>query len=301
MDTKYEMIEYSKDLATSITGLSAYELDVLLTIAYTFKQDFRNSQPNINEDLKIEINPIDVKDILKRNGNPDNKRLDKAISNIFDTKFYFKKDGYTVVHHFFKKMMFTKNYKKIILVLDKEYIPLFFYLTGNFTRHSILIFNSLSGKYSKKIYQLIMSYKDLRSWKMLADEFRGFLEVTDKYSWANITSRCIKPAIKEILEKTDIVDIQIEKNRRYRQVHSVVITWKFKGDKEITEVEIVKEEIRNIQPLTETEILLFDTISTVFPDDFKKPQFPENSDIYILKIREQIKKYKEIKEMVKGE
>ena len=146
-----------------------------------------------------------------------------------------------------------------------------------------------------------MSYKDLRSWKMLADEFRGFLEVTDKYSWANITSRCIKPAIKEILEKTDIIDIEVEKKKKYRQVHSITIKWKFKGDEEISEAEVAKEEIRNIQPLSDTEILLFDTISKLFPDDFSKPLVPENSDIYVYQVREQITKYKKMMKTIKGE
>ena len=289
---EYELIEYSKDLATSVSGLSSYEMDVLLTIAYTFKQSIKNFMPDTSNDLEINVNPLEVKEVLKKSGNVSNARLRKAIENLFDTKYFFKKDSYIEAHHIFKKMRFTEDCKNIYLVLNKEYIPIFFHLSGNFTQHSILIFNSLKGKYSKKIYQLIMSYKDLRSWRMTAKDFKLFLEITEKYTWTNINARCIKPALKELIEKTDIAEFKIDKIKNRKIVTDVIITWRFKGEK-IEEEPIIETKQEFFEPLTATEINLFNILNKMSPKEYPKPMSEKGSYMYTAQIRTLLKQYNE--------
>lgn len=289
----YEMVEYSKEFATVTAGLDAYELDILLILTYMARQKVRNNEVDTNDDLKIALSSKELKKILRYTGSANPKRMEKVIKKLFDTKYYFRKDNYIIAHHIFEELRFSLDKDEVILVLKKKYINLLFKLSGNFTQHKILEFNSLKGKYSKRIYQIIMSYKDFKSWELDVDIFRMILEIPKSYGWGDI-DKCLKPVFKEFKEKTDIKNFKMEKIKSGRAITKVKFTWNFNDKEEVEEVkeEMIEDlELKNVGELTESEINLFNLLRQFAPDKYPMDDVKEGTDLYTFKVKMYLERY----------
>lgn len=235
---KYEMVEYSKDVATSINEFSAYELDVFLCLVYVSRTMLDHKKVSETENLKLELPASMVKKFLT---GTHNSRVKKAIENIFDTKVYLKDDKYTKVRHLFEGLDYSTDYKTIDFELKKEYIKLFYNLSGNFTQHKIKEFTSLKSRYAKRIYQIIMSYKNLYKWQFDAIEFRKILDIPDSYGWSDIDVKLIRKIKVELQNNTNISDISLVKEKSGRNITKVTLKWKFSNPEVLEETDFIEE------------------------------------------------------------
>lgn len=235
---KYEMVEYSKDVATSINEFSAYELDVFLCLVYVSRTLLDHKKVSETENLKLELPASMVKKFLT---GTHNSRVKKAIENIFDTKVYLKDDKYTKVRHLFEGLDYSTDYKTIDFELKKEYIKLFYNLSGNFTQHKIKEFTSLKSRYAKRIYQIIMSYKNLYKWQFDAIEFRKILDIPDSYGWSDIDVKLIRKIKVELQNNTNISDISLVKEKSGRNITKVTLKWKFSNPEVLEETDFIEE------------------------------------------------------------
>lgn len=237
-DLKYEMVEYSKDVATSINEFSAYELDVFLCLVYVSRSMLDHRKVSETENLKLELPASMVKKFLT---GAHNSRVKKAIENIFDTKVYLKDDKYTKVRHLFEGLDYSSDYKTIDFELKKEYIKLFYNLSGNFTQHKIKEFTSLKSRYAKRIYQIIMSYKNLYKWEFDAIEFRKILDIPDSYGWSDIDVKLMRKIKVELQNNTNISDISLIKEKSGRNITKVTLKWKFSNPEVLEETDFLEE------------------------------------------------------------
>lgn len=237
-DLKYEMVEYSKDIATSINEFSAYELDVFLCLVYVSRSMLDHRKVSETENLKLELPASMVKKFLT---GAHNSRIKKAIENIFDTKVYLKDDKYTKVRHLFEGLDYSSDYKTIDFELKKEYIKLFYNLSGNFTQHKIKEFTSLKSRYAKRIYQIIMSYKNLYKWEFDAIEFRKILDIPDSYGWSDIDVKLMRKIKVELQNNTNISDISLIKEKSGRNITKVTLKWKFSNPEVLEETDFIEE------------------------------------------------------------
>ena len=252
------IVEYSKDFATSMNDYSAYEMDLVLTLAYSARKKVTDHMNvAVDKDLELELSSQTIKKLLQ--GNISMKRLTESLDKIFDTKIYFEEDEYNVCEHIFDKLCFSKDNKKIIFVLKKKYIHLFFNLTGNFTQHELLEFASLKGKYAKKIYQIVMSYKTLKKKEYSGEFFRTFLSIPESYRWTDVDTKVIA-VVKKEFEKTNIINLELTKEKVGRDVSKVILTW------DIKEPEIIKEEPKK-KPKKEVKKEEIEDIKIVEPED----------------------------------
>lgn len=235
---KHEMVEYSKDVATSINEFSAYELDVFLCLVYVSRSMLDHRKVSETENLKLELPASMVKKFLT---GAHNSRVKKAIENIFDTKVYLKDDKYTKVRHLFEGLDYSADYKTIDFELKKEYIKLFYNLSGNFTQHKIKEFTSLKSRYAKRIYQIIMSYKNLYKWEFDAVEFRKILDIPDSYGWSDIDVKLMRKIKVELQNNTNISDISLIKEKSGRNITKVTLKWKFSNPEVLEETDFIEE------------------------------------------------------------
>ncbi|WP_298066825.1 replication initiation protein [uncultured Cetobacterium sp.] len=235
---KHEMVEYSKDVATSINEFSAYELDVFLCLVYVSRSMLDHRKVSETENLKLELPASMVKKFLT---GAHNSRVKKAIENIFDTKVYLKDDKYTKVRHLFEGLDYSADYKTIDFELKKEYIKLFYNLSGNFTQHKIKEFTSLKSRYAKRIYQIIMSYKNLYKWEFDAIEFRKILDIPDSYGWSDIDVKLMRKIKVELQNNTNISDISLIKEKSGRNITKVTLKWKFSNPEVLEEIDFIEK------------------------------------------------------------
>lgn len=270
---KHEMVEYSKDVATSINEFSAYELDVFLCLVYVSRSMLDHRKVSETENLKLELPASMVKKFLT---GAHNSRVKKAIENIFDTKVYLKDDKYTKVRHLFEGLDYSADYKTIDFELKKEYIKLFYNLSGNFTQHKIKEFTSLKSRYAKRIYQIIMSYKNLYKWEFDAVEFRKILDIPDSYGWSDIDVKLMRKIKVELQNNTNISDISLTKEKSGRNITKVTLKWKFSNPEVLEETDFIEE----LEEVIEEDVLERKQLS------FESEQLYEN----YIKMNDAIKK-----------
>lgn len=235
---KKELVEYSKEIATSINEFSAYELDIFLCLVFVSRTLTNYNHIPENENLKLELSATEIKKFLS---GKHNSRIKKALANIFDTKVYLKDDKYTKVRHIFEGLDYSSDYKTISFELKKEYIKFFYNLTGNFTQHKIREFTSLKSRYAKRIYQLIMSYKGLYKWEFDANEFRKILDIPNSYGWADIEIKLIRKVNFELKKNTNIDKVLIEKIKNGRNIQYIILKWYFKKPEVFEEDDFITE------------------------------------------------------------
>lgn len=298
---KYDLVEYSKDFAMSISDYSAYEFDLMLCLIRAARQAIDNRNVPTSSNLELVLKAKNVKENL--NGNISSKRLKDAMLNIFDTKVYLKdEENYTKVNHLFEELSFTSDLQNIKFVLKQNHIGLFFNLIGNYTQHRIQEMTSLKGIYAKKIYQFICSYRDLGKKRFDVEFFKKALTIPPTYEWGDINKRVLNPSKKEIKEKIGI-NIDFEKIKVASKITEIEISWEL--PKETTK-KIVKEEnpFADIEPkkpkkdlkakpspLTEEEEKEFERLVTekkvVKPVGLRK-----GTDIYIKTVKGILENYK---------
>lgn len=235
----YNEVAYSKDVAMSINEFSAYELDILLCLVYVSRTMLDNRNVPVDKNLILDLPASMVKSHLE--GGTHNSRIKKALTNIFDTKIYLKDDKYTKIRHIFEALDYSKDYKTITFELKKEYISLFYNLTGNFTKHEIKEFTRLKSRYAKRIYQIIMSYRGLGSKSFSSSEFRKLLDIPDSYGWSDIDVKLIRKIKEELKENTNINSIELLKEKEGREIARVVLKWKI-SNPEILDTETEEEQ-----------------------------------------------------------
>ncbi len=89
------------------------------------------------------------------------------------------------------------------------------------------IFN-IKGKYAKRLYTLLAQNPLSKDFKIELNKFRDILEIPEGYKMGNIDQKVLNPALKEIEEKTDIMNIKIEKIKNGRNIDKLIFTFMVK-------------------------------------------------------------------------
>ena len=94
----------------------------------------------------------------------------------------------------------------ITLQVNTEFAYLINELTANFTAFELEEFIALSGKYTKTLYRLLKQYRNTGYLKMEWDEFFRVMDIPENYRQTDIDERILKPAIKELTKKRNLLD-----------------------------------------------------------------------------------------------
>ncbi|MBI6550121.1 replication initiation protein [Xenorhabdus lircayensis] len=95
---------------------------------------------------------------------------------------------------------------KIELTFSDSIMPYLTQLKGQFTSIAVKNVSALKRTYSIRIYELLMQFKATGDRLISVDDFRSMMGLEDKYSkFAELNKFVIKPAIKELNDKSDLV------------------------------------------------------------------------------------------------
>ncbi|CDH24570.1 replication initiation protein [Xenorhabdus bovienii] len=120
---------------------------------------------------------------------------------------------------------------KIELTFSDSIIPYLTQLKGQFTSIAVKNISSLKRTYSIRIYELLMQFKTTGDRLISISDFRSMTGLDDKYSkFAELNKFVIKPAVKELNEKSNLV-VLVDTVKKGRTV--VAFHFRFKEDKQI--------------------------------------------------------------------
>ena len=185
--------------------------------------------------------------LAKINFNIEN-RFFKGFSTLF-TDFYIPKEG--------EKKLYVRINEKTKYILNN--------LVRNFTLANLQLLNSLTSKYSYRLYLELKQFENIDDknkfekdgrfycWRNFEIEnFREIMDIPESYKMNDIDKRVLKPSLKEL--QIYFEDIFITKVKKLRKVTNIIFYFIFKKDDFTLAVN------KNISPLEEYFNLTFVTV-----------------------------------------
>lgn len=185
--------------------------------------------------------------LSKINFNIEN-RFFKGFSTLF-TDFYIPKEG--------EKKLYVRINEKTKYILNN--------LVRNFTLANLQLLNSLTSKYSYRLYLELKQFENTNDqnkfekdgrfycWRNFEIEnFREIMDIPESYKMNDIDKRVLKPSLKEL--QIYFEDIFITKVKKLRKVTNIIFYFIFKKDDFTLAVN------KNISPLEEYFNLTFVTV-----------------------------------------
>ncbi|WP_142429147.1 replication initiation protein [Enterococcus faecalis] len=90
-------------------------------------------------------------------------------------------------------------------------------LTTEFSKFELSAFTSLRSTYAKTLFRLLMQYRSTGYYVVNIEEFRELLNIPDYYQMGNIDQKVLKPAMKELnnyFEDLEITKIKAKKGNK---------------------------------------------------------------------------------------
>ena len=128
----------------------------------------------------------------------------------------------------------TENHEYIDVVVQEKMKPLLLQLQKNFTAYDLRNVVKL-GVYSVRIYEILKQYESIGSRTLMIAEMKTMFDLKHEYQKYNDFYRwVIKPSEDEINNYTDLLILNIEKQKEGRKVVSLRFKFRKKTDAELS-------------------------------------------------------------------
>lgn len=174
---------------------------------------------------------ISIKDLERACGKSMNyKQIKEEIDNLVTKKIDIKTpSGNDLTTTFVASAEYLKGRGLVEITLAKPIRPYFFDLKSHFTAFRASTALTISSKYSKRIYELLSSYKNLQTVEVSLEELKKDLFIIDKNKKdyyprpAQFEARVLKKAQIELLKSSDL-NFGYELIKKGRKVDKVRFT-----------------------------------------------------------------------------
>ena len=149
--------------------------------------------------------------------------MNKASEGLFEKTFtYHEKEGGSVEERttrWFSEKINTPDNMSVGLVFNPLILNKLISFIGNYTQYDFLEVSRLNSQHSIRLYELLKQFKKTGYKTTTLEDFRAMMCCEEKYKiLGRLKDHVIKPAIKEITEKTDIKNIRVENIKTGRKV-----------------------------------------------------------------------------------
>jgi len=195
----------------------------------------------LTPETPIEIRATAYRDQYKTDESNAYSQLADASKQLFNRQFsyidrYADTDAVTV-SRWVNEVTYVNDKGMVVMYLNRNVISMISRLQANFTQYLLEQVSEFKSKYSIRLYELLIKYRDIEtSKKYEIAELRSKLglEDTEYSTMSNFKSRVLDVAIKEINDKADI-QIKYEQFKEGRKVSHIL--FKFIKKKETKQKE----------------------------------------------------------------
>jgi len=214
MESKKRLVVKSNVLIESKYKLTTREQKIILYLISQIRKD----------DKEFQTYKLSIKNFSKMLGLRGMPKYDeiKEITRDLMGKVVEIKDG-NKIHQvsWLSYVVYNKDEGTIDLRFDPFLKPFLLHLKKEFTSYQLKNVVALKGSYSIRLYELLKQYENLKERTFAVDELRSLLGVGKSYkTYGNLKLRVLKPAKKELQEKTDI-SFNFEEIKKGRKVTKV--------------------------------------------------------------------------------
>ena len=216
----------------------------------------------LTPETPIEIRATAYRDQYKTDESNAYSQLADASKQLFNRQFsyidrYADTDAVTV-SRWVNEVTYVNDKGMVVMYLNRNVINMISRLEANFTQYLLEQVSEFKSKYSIRLYELLIKYRDIEtSKKYEIAELRSKLglEDTEYSTMSNFKSRVLDVAIKEINDKADI-QIKYEQFKEGRTISHIL--FKFIKKKETKQKESKdKNTIDMFTGLSIKQIMMF--------------------------------------------
>lgn len=251
--------------------------------------------PNLSPDMPIEVKATTYRDQYNIDESNAYSQLADATKQLFNRQFSYidkyKGEDCITVARWVNRTSYLNDKGTVVIYMSNEVIGLISRLEANFTQYLLEQVSDFKSKYSIRLYELLIKYRDIgNSQKYGIDEIRNLLgiENTEYIRTAIFKRDVIDKAITEINAKTD-VNLKYEQFKEGRTVSHIL----FKIDKKKEKKPKGSKDQNTVDMFTDMsvkQILMFgDKLSR--DKDFQnhyKADAGESTNDYANKIKEKL-------------
>ncbi len=150
--------------------------------------------------------------------------------------------------NFFNKYRYIKLTKEVYVELSESGFEKINRILNDMDINKLKKLNSMKGKYSYRIAQLLLPYNVAGYHEIDVKELKDLLELPDSYVLKEISRIVFKPSIKEINDSGLLSDLKYRYFMQYGHTQSVIFEWgNFTENKKVMENN--KKEQNKMNPL----------------------------------------------------
>ena len=217
--TENTKVTMRNDFASGKYDLSALEQKLVLINIASIK--FEDEHFNANT-----FRVVDMARLLKVAPEMLYRDLKRACDSLTNKKIYIQKeDGSWEFLVLVPTAKYIAKTGTVLMRLNEDAKPYLLQLRDMFTSFELSNILNLKSKYSIRIYQLMKSHSYRKELIITLDDLKYRLSLDDKKQksyrlFSNVSERVLKPAMKEINDKTDIT-IDYEAIKQGRKIYAL--------------------------------------------------------------------------------
>ena len=192
---------------------------------------------DLTPDTPIEIKASSYREQYNTDSSEAYKQLSEATKQLFNRQFSYidkyKGDDAITVSRWLNEATYINNKGTVVIYLNRNVISMISRLEANFTKYLLEQVSDFKSKYSIRLYELLIKYRDIENSKKYSiDEIRNLLglENTEYTRTAVFKRDVIDKAITEINEKSDI-QIKYEQFKEGRTISHILFKLSKKKEK----------------------------------------------------------------------
>jgi plasmid replication initiation protein len=134
------------------------------------------------------------------------REMEKAIDRLWERSVIVRDPNQTETFRWIQtKAKYIKGEARCSIVFSDAIMPYLTQLKGQFTKVIVKNVSSLTSVYSIRLYELLQQYLVIGSRIVTLEEFRGMLDIKERYStFKSLNQWVIKPSLKELNDKSNL-------------------------------------------------------------------------------------------------
>ena len=207
-------VKYRNELnMITLKKFNAKEMDLFFALCARMKDKGLNNIVFSFEELK------ELSDYRKTAIKAFTDDLDSLYSKMLQLKYRDEYDDDGSFRRFVLFTSFDVNVKKqtVEVSINPKLEGILNGLTTEFSKFELSAFTSLRSTYAKTLFRLLMQYLSTGYYVVNIEEFRELLNIPDYYQMGNIDQKVLKPAMKELnnyFEDLEITKIKAKKGNK---------------------------------------------------------------------------------------
>lgn len=151
--------------------------------------------------------------------------LEKLYKDMLNLSYRTENDDEIEYFVLFNGFKIDKKQKFVEVRVNQDLDYIINGLTTEFSRFELSAFTSIRSTYAKTLFRLLMQYRSTGYYVVSIEDFRELLDIPEYYQMGNIDQKVLKPAMKELHNYFENLEVTKIKAKKGNKIAKLVFTF----------------------------------------------------------------------------